>query len=301
MIRNSQNVLKNSIFSIKTSMIFTMTIALLSIGFIIFTSLFSNRLIQILQEEIPFKIILKDSSPKEVFELMNFLKKNKEVNTKKIQFVQKELAAAELKEKLGQDFLAPLNNNNPLPDIINLYIKSDYHNTEILRGLRNKIENQSVVSNVIFPIKISDSLISFKSKILFISFIICIIFLLFSIILIHNNIRLTIYANRHNLKVMQLVGATKKFIQEPFLKRSILDGFLAGLTSAIILITILLTVLYISFESSGLLLNRLLSIVSILEITFCFFIIIFFGILISLISHWVVLRNILSLKINFYK
>lgn len=301
MRRNSQNVLKNSIFSIKTSMIFTMTISLLSIGFIIFTSLFSNRLIQILQEEIPFKIILNDSSSKEVFELMNFLKKNEEVNIKKTKFVQKELAATELKQKLGQDFLAPLNNNNPLPDIINLYIRSDYHNTEILKVLKNKIENQSVVSNVIFPIKISDSLISFKSKILFISFIISIIFLFFSIILIHNNIRLTIYANRHNLKVMQLVGATKKFIQEPFLKRSILDGFIAGLTSAIMLITILFTVFYISFESSSILIDRLLSIISILEIAFCFFIIIFFGILISLISHWVVLRNILSLKINFYK
>ena len=163
-------------------MIFTMTISLLSIGFIIFTSLFSNRLIQILQEEIPFKIILNDSSSKEVFELMNFLKKNEEVNIKKTKFVQKELAATELKQKLGQDFLAPLNNNNPLPDIINLYIRSDYHNTEILKVLKNKIENQSVVSNVIFPIKISDSLISFKSKILFISFIISIIFLFYGIV-----------------------------------------------------------------------------------------------------------------------
>lgn len=301
MSNNSEKVLKNSISSIKTSMIFTMTIALLSIGFVIFISLFSSRLINMLQEEVPFKIILNESSSSEVFELMNFLKKNEEVNVKKTQFVQKDLAATELKKKLGQDFLVPLNNENPLPDIINLYIKSDYHNIESLQKLKNKIEKQLVVSSVIFPIKISDRLISLKSKILIISSLISVIFLFFSIILIHNNVRLTIYANRFNLKVMQLVGATKNFIQKPFLKRSILDGLLSAVISIIILCTIIFTIFYISFETKDLLIAAFLSIFSILEIASFFLLIVFFGITISLISHWLVLKKILSLKINFYK
>jgi cell division transport system permease protein len=301
MSNNSEKILKNSIFSIKSSMIFTMTIALLSIGFVIFTSLFSNRLIQILQEEIPFKIILNESSSTEVFDLMSFLKKNKEVNIKKTQFVQKDLAATELKQKLGQDFLAPLSNENPLPDIINLYIKSEYHNIQSLKKIKNNIETHSSVSSVIFPVKISDRLINIKSKILIISLVISVIFLFFSILLIHNNIRLTIYANRYTLKVMQLVGATKHFIQQPFLKRSVLDGFLAALISTFILGAIVFTILYISFESNDLLIEKLLSIFSILELGLVCIFIIFSGILISLISHWLVLRKILSLKINFYK
>jgi len=301
MSNNSEKVLKNSIFSIKTSMIFTMTIALLSIGLVIWTSLFSNRLIQILQEEIPFKIILKESNPISQDSLIHFLKKQKEVNTKKTKFIQKELAATELKKKLGQDFLTPLNNENPLPDIVNLYIKSNYHNAQTLKKIKNNIENQPVVSSVIFPIKISDRLISFKSKILIISFIISVIFFFFSILLIHNNIRLSIYANRYNLKVMQLVGATKSFIQKPFLRRSILDGLLASSISNIILGTIVFTILYISFESNDVLIEKLFSIFSVLELALVFLFIIFFGILISLISHWLVLRKILSLKINFYK
>ena len=169
-----------------------MTVALLSIGLVIFTFLFSNRFMQVLQEEIPFKIILKESNSTEVFDLMNFLKKNKEVNIKKTKFIQKELAVTDLKQKLGQDFLAPLNNENPLPDIVNLYIKSDYHNSKNLKKLKNKIENQTVVSSVIFPIKISDRLMIFKSKMLIISFIISVIF--FLIILICQLIALLIGA-----------------------------------------------------------------------------------------------------------
>ena len=74
MSNNSEKVLKNSIFSIKTSMIFTMTIALLSVGFVILIAFFSNRIVHILQEEIPFKIILKEASSAEVFDLIHFLK-----------------------------------------------------------------------------------------------------------------------------------------------------------------------------------------------------------------------------------
>ena len=72
---NSNKVLKNSIFSLKTSTIFTMTVTLLSIGLVMFLTFFSNRFVQLIQEEIPSKIILKESNPHEVLGLMNFLKK----------------------------------------------------------------------------------------------------------------------------------------------------------------------------------------------------------------------------------
>ncbi len=301
MSNHSSKVLKNSIFSLKTSMIFTMTIALVSIGFIVFISFFSNRLIILLQEEIPFKIILKDSNSAEVYDLMNFLKNNEEVNIQKTQFVQKELAVNNLKQKLGKDFLAPLDNENPLPDIVNLYIKPDYHNSKILKDLKIKIENQSIVASVIFPVKISDQLLYFKSKFLIISIFISAIFLIFSAILIYNNIRLTIYANRYNLNVMQLVGATRSFIQKPYLKRSIVDGFTASVISTFILGFILLTIIYIGLGNNDLILEKLLVVFSKLEISLFFILIISLGILISGFSNWLVLRRILSLKINFYK
>jgi len=301
MSNNSEKVLKHSIFSIKTSMIFTMVISILSIGFVIFSFFFSNRIIQILQEEIPFKIILKDSSSKDVIDLMNFLKDSEEVDASKTQFIEKDLAAEELKQKLGNDFLAPLNNENPLPDVVNLYVKSDYHNFQTLDNLKNKIESQSIVSSVIFPLKITDRLTNLKSKILFTSSIVSFCFLVFSIILIYNNIRLTIYSNRFNLKVMQLVGATKKFIKKPFLYRSVLDGLIAGIFSNIILVGIIFSVLYITFESNQILIEKTLNVFSLLEISLFMICIIFFGILISFISHWIVLRKILSLKINLYK
>lgn len=298
---NSNKVLKNSIYSLKTSTIFTMTVVLLSIGFVMFLTFFSNRFIQLIQEEIPFKIILNDSSPHEVLDLMNFLKENEEVDIEKTLFVQKEQAVVKLQQKLGDDFLVPINNKNPLPDIINLYVKSKFHQINNLNKLKSKIETQPIVSSVIFPTKISDNIIKLKSKILIISLIIFTTFLLISSLLIYNNIRLTVYSNKDNLNIMQLVGATKKFIQKPYLTTSIYDGFISAIIASMILIIILFSLIYISTESYNFLTEKLFSIFSLTEIIMVFITLVFLGALISFISHWLVLKKLLSLKINFYK
>ena len=298
---NSNKVLKNSIFSLKTSTIFTMTVTLLSIGLVMFLTFFSNRFVQLIQEEIPFKIILKESNPHEVLELMNFLKKNEEVDIEKTLFVQKEQAVVKLKQKLGDDFLIPINSKNPLPDIINLYIKSKFHQINTLNKLKTKIETQPIVSNVIFPTKISDNIIKLKSNILIISLIIFTTFLLLSSLLIYNNIRLTIYSEKDNLNIMQLVGATQKFIQKPYLLTSLFDGFISAIISSMILIIILFSLIYISTERYNFLTEKIFSLFSSIEILLVFITLIFLGVFISFISHWLVLKNLLSLKINFYK
>ena len=48
-------------------------------------------------------------------------------------------------------------------------------------------------------------------------------------ILLHNTIRLTIYARRDIIEIMNLVGATARFIKRPF----IIEGFLQGLFGAL--------------------------------------------------------------------
>tara|TARA_B100001287_G_C22579482_1_gene480245 strand:- start:96 stop:932 length:837 start_codon:yes stop_codon:yes gene_type:complete len=278
-----------------------MSIALLSISFILIIFFFSNRLIQKLQENVPFKIILNNTSSSEIVDLMNFLKTFDEVDFQKTQFVEKELAATKLKEKLGADFLDPLNNENPLPDVINLYVKSKFHNSEDLKILKEKIEINQTVSSAIFPLKVSDSLMNFKLKILNISFVVCIIFMVLSIILIYNNIRLKIFTHSENLKIMQLVGATKNFIQKPYLLRSLLDGLFAAIISNLILAILIFTILFIIFEDIQIIMQNLFLYTTILEILLIFIVNITFGILISFLSHFFVLKKILSLKINFYR
>ena len=182
-----------------------------------------------------------------------------------------------------------------------MYIKSKFHQINKLNKLKTKIETKPIVSNVIFPTKISDNIIKLKSKILIISLTIFTTFLFLSTLLIYNNIRLTIYSEKDNLNIMQLVGATKKFIQKPYLLTSIYDGFISAIIASMILIIILFSLIYISTESYNFLTDKFFSLFSLIEILMFFITLVFLGVFISFISHWLVLKNLLSLKINFYK
>ena len=62
------------------------------------------------------------------------------------------------------------------------------------------------------------------------------------IALINNTIRLAIYSKRFLIKTMQLVGATGGFIKRPFILRSILNGFLSGVISLLLLLGVIYSV-----------------------------------------------------------
>ncbi|MBV8532124.1 MAG: hypothetical protein JO104_12480 [Candidatus Eremiobacteraeota bacterium] len=62
------------------------------------------------------------------------------------------------------------------------------------------------------------------------------LFILVAAIIISNTIRLTVFARRREISIMQLVGATNMYIRLPF----ICEGFLAGITGALVALAALL-------------------------------------------------------------
>jgi cell division transport system permease protein len=57
------------------------------------------------------------------------------------------------------------------------------------------------------------------------------VLLLVVVLLINNTLRLALFSQRFLIRSMQLVGATRTFIQGPFLWRAFLHGAIAGLIS----------------------------------------------------------------------
>ncbi len=57
--------------------------------------------------------------------------------------------------------------------------------------------------------------------------------------LVSNTIRLAIYAKRHTIRTMELVGATRSFIRVPFLLEGILQGVLWGIVASGLLYSLL--------------------------------------------------------------
>jgi cell division transport system permease protein len=114
------------------------------------------------------------------------------------------------------------------------------------------------------------------------------IFLLIAAIIIHNTIRLSLYANRFIIRNMELVGASWGFISRPFLKRAFLNGTLSGLLA----IGALGALIYKIQTDIPDILNR--------EIILTFWLLLggllLIGIFISIISTYFVVRKYLKMR-----
>ena len=89
---------------------------------------------------------------------------------------------------------------------------------------------------------------------------------------------------------MQLVGATKNFIQRPYLFRSVLDGLFAATISNMILTILVFTILFIIFEDVQVLIKNLFLYVTILN-PVDIYIENYIRILISFLSHFFVIKK----------
>ena len=71
---------------------------------------------------------------------------------------------------------------------------------------------------------------------------IAVLLLIASLLLVANTIRLSIYARRREVEVMQLVGATNWFIRWPFMVEGLVVGFIGGLIAVAVLLVGKLTI-----------------------------------------------------------
>ena len=141
-------------------------------------------------------------------------------SVKSVNFLSKQNSADNLINDLGQDFINLLG-YNPLSNIIEVKFFAEYFNSVDIVKKMDEFSNYVEVDSVVYDKDIINILEKYLAKIS----LILSIFAIFSfgcITLINSNIRLTIYSERFKIKTMQLVGATKKFIQENLLSFLIL-------------------------------------------------------------------------------
>ena len=189
------------------------------------------------KENIVLNIIV-DEGAKEA-DILQFQKElNANPAVKQTQYVNKELAARNLTQDLGEDFVNFLG-YNPLLSTIDVYLKADYANNKSIDALKAQISKNPAVKEVIYQSSLIDMVNKNINTIGLIILGFAVILLVISIALINNTIRLAIYSQRFLIKSMQLVGATKGFIRRPFVFIAMLHGLIASFIAVIILLGLL--------------------------------------------------------------
>lgn len=224
--------------TIYISTIFSIALVLLMLGMLGLILVHAKNLSNYVKENIVLNIIV-DEGAKET-DVLQFQKElNANPAIKNTQYVNKEMAARNLTNDLGEDFVNFLG-YNPLLSTVDVYLKANYANNKSIDTLKASIGKNPVVKEVIYQSSLIDMVNKNINTIGLIILGFAAILLIISVALINNTIRLAIYSQRFLIKSMQLVGATRGFIRRPF----ILLAALHGLIAAFIAILILLGILY---------------------------------------------------------
>lgn len=240
------------------------------------------------KENLAVEVVLKDNvNMSEVASMQTHIQGKAYV--KSTTFISKEEAAKILQKDLGENFLDILG-YNPLYASFNLNLYENYANKDSFEMVRNDLAKFVQVKQINIQNNLLESLDKNVRSASFIVLVVAAALLIFAVSLIFNTIRLAMFSNRFIIKTQQLFGATRWFIIKPFLGRSILNGFLSGLSAAL-LIAGLLYYLNYTLPELGLLSDLL---------TFALLCggLILFGIFISFLSTLTAVLRYLRLKVE---
>jgi cell division transport system permease protein len=208
--------------------LFSVALVLMLVGVLGFASIHARSAVLVLKENFMMDIFFKNSaSSQEIKDAMIIIQSMP--STKKLHYVSREEAAKRLDGvEVESDFIEVLG-DNPLLRSCDLYVKAPFADQEHLAEIRRNIVANPIVDEVSYKLP---ALEQFNKNIMTLGLALLAfagIILIISIILINNSVKLSLFAQRFNIKTMQLVGATHGFIRKPFLKNALIQGFIAAL------------------------------------------------------------------------
>ncbi|MDR0546748.1 MAG: permease-like cell division protein FtsX [Dysgonamonadaceae bacterium] len=206
----------------------SISLVLFLLGLVVFLSLFTKQLTDGVKESFSFDIVLQENTSKEdILRLQNQL--NETTFAKSTEYIPKETAIQTLSGDLGYNPAAFLG-VNPLPDVIVVHLNAEYAHPDSLSAIDEHLKGYSSnVKETEYRREAMQIVVENMTNVNIILLSIAVILLLISFALIHNTIRLMIYAKRFLIHTMQLVGAKKGFIIVPFMRSNIIQGVIAAL------------------------------------------------------------------------
>ncbi|MDD2328144.1 MAG: permease-like cell division protein FtsX [bacterium] len=187
-------------------------------------------------------------------------------------FISKEEAKEQLIRELGDD-PEELLGYNPALDCIEIFLHSEYANSDSIAVINKVIRAESNVTDLLYQQEAIDLINDNLSKVMTVLLVLALVLLFISFTLIRNTIRLSVYSKRFIIHTMKLVGATGSFIRKPFVVSNIYTGIIAGILADGI---ILVLITYFSREYAA-----MQPIITTVDLAIIFTVVVLLGVLIS--------------------
>ena len=234
-----------------TSTILSITLVLFVLGLLMLLGLHSYQYTNSIEEGVLYNVILSpDTDESSALAIKRDLEnKNMYPYVKSVYYISKDEAAENFAKELGEDFVS-FAGYNPLFPSLEVALKTnvlDNNNDKTIHHLVSTLKQRECVEDVVYQENMVEEMNATLRKIGWFMIGIIVLLLFVSIMLINTTIRITLYEKRFTIKTMQLVGAKRGFIIAPYLRRSLLYGFLGGVM-AIALVVLLVYIVNNQFN-----------------------------------------------------
>lgn len=221
------------------TVMFSITLSMIVIGLLGLILTHAQKLSFLVKESIEVNVFLKNETSDSLrTTLQNTISRRSYVlnknNQPQIDFISKEVARKKFVETYGEDFTKVLD-ENPLYASFAVKIRPEYSDSLNMKKISEQLSAMDGVKEVYYQEALLNKINKNIKTVTTVLAVLGVILLLASVLLINNTIKLALFSQRFLIRSMQLVGATRWFIQGPFLWRSLLQGMISGTIAAALL------------------------------------------------------------------
>ena len=218
----------------------TISMAMLIVGFFLIVFFNVQSAVNVMGDRLEMSVYLKDGLTQHERDFLQH-RLVSETGVKKVAVLSRTEALAVLKKELkGQEALIEGLGENPLPDSFELSIDRRAADADRLEALAKKISRYPGVEDVSYG-KQGAEVLSGLYRLLSYGVTALAVLLGVSVVfIISNSVRLALYSRGQEIELMQWIGATRGFIQGPFL----IEGAMLAMLGSALAVGILAALYY---------------------------------------------------------
>lgn len=227
---------KNSVSTMQwlTSCVST-SLVLVLLGLVVLCGMSASRMSDVVRENMTVTLLLNENvDSTDADTLMAALRQHGAVRD--LTLISAEQILEEETARLGSDPSEFLSGDNPYTSTLELHMTADYANSDSLSRVAEQWKQQWQIDDVVYQPDIVSNVNHTLHRIMAILTVLAVLLTIISVVLVHNTVRLSVYARRWTIHTMRLVGASWSFICRPFLLRSLGIALTASLVASAVLV-----------------------------------------------------------------
>ena len=209
--------------------VFSLFLALYFVGLLATAGENTKSILQYLRSKYKIEVFFKQNIDLKVAkEVSDLILEIKGVRSSTV--INKEDAVRIFKDQFGEDILGILG-YNPLP--ISAVVNLKRNSEEVLDAtpIVNKIKKMDGVEEVRYQGHLIKKIERTYARVMKIFPWVALVFISVAVLVIYNTVKLSIFSRKDLINSLKLIGATRLFIQMPFIFEGLIDGIIATIVS----------------------------------------------------------------------